>query len=347
MIFSSYYPGFGTAGSSPVAEAIFTDTITTSTSGSASANYTVSSLQGNSASFTATQFTVASTGISMSTKSSLDQTSSSAGSVENAMNLFRVLKINSVIGTTDNQTVTGTPTGGIIVPLYTPPSDNSWTELFSAKNAHPDVPMIAIINPDSGPVSNPAAQWVTGIDQLRLAGISVIGYVATGYGTTPVSTVEEQIHEYSTFYPGLNGIFFDEMANFNGTGSCSSSCTMQQYYQDLVNYSSSIGFNLSVGNPGSTSIPSLNGIMNILIIYENFGSPSPGMLQRATMGYNRNSYGAISIGVGLNATQELSSTSYAGWIYMTDLCTGQSVSACNPYDGLPSYFSSLVSNLAR
>ena len=237
------------------------------------------------------------------------------------------------------------PIAGVIIPLYTQPSDSSWSQVVATKEANPSVPMIAIVNPASGPGDGPSSQWANGIDQLRSVGVKVVGYVASGYGAEPLTAAESQIQDYSKWYH-VDGIFFDEMANNNGSGSCPSSCTLQQYYQDLVSYSSSVGYNLTIGNPGSATLPSYEGIMSILVIYENSGLAPLNTLQASTADpANRNSYASISIGVGLNSTQEISSAKYVAWIYMTDICTGQSVSACNPYDGLPSYFSSLVSNL--
>jgi hypothetical protein len=234
---------------------------------------------------------------------------------------------------------------GIIVPLYSPPSDGSWNELISVKNAHPLVPIIAIINPDSGPGAGQNDQWTDGINSLRNAGITVVGYVATGYGGDSLPAVESQIQSYSSWYK-IDGIFFDEMANTNSSGNCPNGCTIQQYYQDLVSYSASVGYKLTIGNPGTYADHSLKGIMSVLVIYESEGDVSNATLQSSTADYNnRTSYGVIAIGVGWSSSQESAYSSYVGWIYMTDYCTGQSVSVCNPYAGLPSYFASLVSSL--
>lgn len=237
------------------------------------------------------------------------------------------------------------PPPGIIVPLYTQPTDGSWSQLISVKSAHPHVPIIAIINPASGPGSGPSEQWASGIDSLRAAGIKVVGYVATGYGYIYLSDVESQIQDYSSWYH-VDGIFFDEMANSNGSGTCPSACTLQQYYSDLVSYAGNLGYKLTIGNPGSSTDPSFNKIMSILVIYENSGSAAISSVQSSTAAYgNKTAFGVIDIGVPMNSTLETSYSSYVGWIYMTDYCTGVSVSVCNPYDGLPSYFSTLVANL--
>jgi len=205
--------------------------------------------------------------------------------------------------------------------------------------------MIAIINPASGPGSGPNEQWANGINALRAAGIKVVGYVATGYGSDSLTGVEAQIGNYASWYK-IDGVFFDEMANSNGAGNCPSGCTIQQYYSSLVKFSSGVGYKLTVGNPGTSADRSLYGIMSILVIYEAPGNAAISQIQNSALG-NRSEFGYIGIGVGFGSAQEKSYANYVGWIYMTDLCTGQSVSFCNPYDGLPSYFSSLVSSLSR
>lgn len=231
------------------------------------------------------------------------------------------------------------------MPLYTQPIDGSWQELSSVKESYPGVPITAIINPDSGPGSAASPRWASGIAGLEAAGITVVGYVATGYGEDPIGAVEAQIQSYSSWYK-LDGVFFDKMANSNGTGACPTNCTLQQYYRDLSNFAGSVGLATTIGNPGTNIDPSFEGIMNVLVICENMGKASAGFIQSSTTGYNRSDFACISIGVGFNGTQEKLYSNYVGWIYMTDYCSGESVSVCNPYDGLPSYFSSLVSNLA-
>src|SRR5437867_9232398 len=70
---------------------------------------------------------------------------------------------------------------GLVIPLYTYPTDGTWAAVLNAKNLHPTVPIIAVINPNSGPGAASDASYVTGIKAFQAAGIVVLGYVATGY----------------------------------------------------------------------------------------------------------------------------------------------------------------------
>jgi hypothetical protein len=233
---------------------------------------------------------------------------------------------------------------GIIVPLYTVPSDPSWQGVISAKRSHENIPMIAIINPANGPGSGPNHSWSTGIQQLRAAGVEVVGYVATGYGQKSIDITKDQVKDYSTWYK-VDGIFFDEMASSNGTGNCDSACTIQQYYSQIASYASSLGYGMTIGNPGQNTVSSLKGIMRVTVIYENSGNADPSLIKSSTAGFDRSSFAYIGLGVSLNSTLAQSYSPYVSWIYMTDLCTGQSIASCNPYAGLPSYFDQMVSGL--
>jgi hypothetical protein len=72
---------------------------------------------------------------------------------------------------------------GIAIPLYTYPTDGTWTAVINAKQSYPNVPFIAVINPSSGPGPSKDPNYVQGIKNLQAAGITVLGYVATGYIT--------------------------------------------------------------------------------------------------------------------------------------------------------------------
>jgi len=235
---------------------------------------------------------------------------------------------------------------GVIIPLYTQPTDNSWQAVISAKKSNPNISMLAVINPNNGPGNGFSESVASGIQQLRAAGIEVAGYVATGYGRNSLGAVQLQIHDYSSWYK-LDGIFFDEMASTNGTGNCASACTLYQYYSQLASYASKIGYNVTIGNPGQNTVENLKSIMKVTIIYESTGNAPISTIKSSTAGFDRSRFAYIAIGVGLNSTLTQSFSHYVGWIYTTDLCTGQSVSACNPYSGLPSYFPKLVSGLDR
>ncbi|MCL4518814.1 MAG: spherulation-specific family 4 protein [Thaumarchaeota archaeon] len=224
-----------------------------------------------------------------------------------------------------------TPTAGLLVPLYTYPTDSSWQTLIQAKLANPSVPVAAIINPSNGPGSGQDSNFVQGINSLRSAGISVLGYVATGYGSVSVSSAESQINAYKQWY-NVNGILFDEMNNVPG---------YESYYSTLSNYAYSLGFSWTVGNPGAPVPASYIGTVGTIIIYENAGLPSLSLLSSATGGYSPSNFAFTAYAVSsLDPSYISSAESYVSWMYITD------GTLPNPYGVLPSYLSSLMADLS-
>jgi hypothetical protein len=226
---------------------------------------------------------------------------------------------------------TQTPTG-LIVPLYAYPTNPTWNALIQAKESDPDVPIIAIINPDSGPGSSSDPTYVAGIASLQSAGISVVGYVPTGYASVSLSTVEASATEYKAWYH-VNGLFFDQMSN---------SPSEAGYYSSASLYAASIGLGLTIGNPG-TSVPStFVGAVSILVIYESPGFPSVSTIASSTMGDASPNFAMISYDVSSPTQTYLQSVAqYASYVYFTD---GQ---APDPYTGiLPSFLGSLMTMIS-
>src|SRR2546427_11800077 len=126
---------------------------------------------------------------------------------------------------------------GVVIPLYTYPTDGSWAATLQARNAHPNVPIIAVINPSNGPGGSSDSNYVQGVKNFHAAGVIVMGYVATGYASRSISSVEAQISSYWNWYR-VNGIMFDEMSNVQGN---------ENYYSTLNSYVKSLGMTMTMG----------------------------------------------------------------------------------------------------
>ena len=220
---------------------------------------------------------------------------------------------------------------GVLVPLFTYPTDPSWSQLIQAKEAYPNVPVAAIINPANGPGSAQDPNFVQGINSLRSAGIIVLGYVATGYGSVSQSYIESQINDYKQWY-NVNGILFDEMTNVPG---------YESYYSAISSYAHSLGYAWTVGNAGAPVPSSYVGTVNTIITYENAGLPTTAELASWTMGYPASEWAFTAYSVG-SVTQSYvaSAAAYVGWMYITNL------NYPNPYTAIPSYFTTLLSYLS-
>src|SRR6185437_3577180 len=218
---------------------------------------------------------------------------------------------------------------GVMIALYTYP-DSTWDVVAQAKSAHPSVPVVAIINPDNGPGSSRDANYVSGIQKLHAAGVVVLGYDATGYASNSASSVKSVMNIWKSLY-NIDGIFFDEMANWSGE---------ENYYSGLTSYAKSLGYTMTVGNPGTDTLPSYIGTVDNLMIYENPGLPPLSALQGWHTSYDKSNFSMIAFGVNSISTSFLSSASnYVGYIDLTNDVLD------NPYDSVPSYFGTLVADL--
>ncbi|CUR52255.1 putative spherulin 4 [Nitrosotalea devaniterrae] len=218
---------------------------------------------------------------------------------------------------------------GVMIALYTYPG-STWDVVAQAKSAHPSVPVIAIINPNNGPGSSRDANYVSGIQELHAAGVIVLGYDATGYASNSASSVKSVMNTWKSLY-NIDGIFFDEMANWSGPES---------YYSDLTSYAKSLGYTMTVGNPGTDTLPSYIGTVDNLMIYENPGLPALSALQGWHTGYDKSNFSMIAFGVNSISQSFLTSASnYVGYIDLTNDVLD------NPYDTVPPYFGTLVADL--
>jgi hypothetical protein len=220
---------------------------------------------------------------------------------------------------------------GTIVPLYSDPSDPAWKAIVAAKKAHPSVTVRAIINPDSGPGASKDPAYSTGIASLDAAGIVVLAYVATTYGKKAPAAAKGEIDTYAGWYPGLKGIFFDEMSNTAGD---------EAYYQGLDQYAKGKGLATTVGNPGTDTLASFVGTVDTILVYESEGLPQVGSLGVFAGQFDRGNFGVIPYGVpAVDAAFVAGARAKVGFIYLTD------DNLPNPWDTLPAYFPSLLAAL--
>ena len=216
---------------------------------------------------------------------------------------------------------------GIIIPLYTYPG-STWDSVVTVKNAHPSVPIVAVINPASGPGYSYDNNYATGITKLKSAGVTVLGYVSTSYAGRSLSAVESDIDKYKSWYPNLGGIFFDEQSNVAGN---------EWFYSSANSYAKSQGFSFTVGNPGANTIPSYLNTVDLVLVYESPGTPD---LSGYTswMGYNKAHLGMIPFGVGsYPGSWVQSAENTVGWLYVTN------DNLPNPWDTVTPFLGNLAS----
>jgi len=229
---------------------------------------------------------------------------------------------------TSMQAADAATAAGIMVPLYTYPG-GTWDTVAETKLDHPDVPIVAIVNPASGPGGSKDSNYVSGIAELKNAGVIVIGYVSTAYTARSLSAVKGDIDKWDSWYD-VDGIFFDEQTNWAGKES---------YYTDAGDYAESKGLGFTVGNPGANSIPSYLSTVDVVLIYESPDLPNLDNYD-SWMSSDNDQLGMIPFGVSSIPEGWIAdATAMIGWVYVT------SDNLPNPWDSLPSYFGDMATLL--
>jgi hypothetical protein len=219
-------------------------------------------------------------------------------------------------------------TNGTIVPLYSYPTEAPWTAITRAKAAHPDVTVIAIVNPNSGPGAGVDAAYTRGIAALVSAHIVPIGYVSTNYTMRGEAAVKADIDRWHTQYPSTAGIFFDEQSNKTADAA---------FYRSVSTYAKSQSLALTVGNPGTSVPAAFLDTVDVLLVYESAGTPQLSSLTRYAP--DRTHYGIIPYAAQLDAAYVTSAAKSVAYVYITD------DDLPNPWDALPPFFDQLLAAL--
>ncbi len=215
---------------------------------------------------------------------------------------------------------------GLLVPLYSYPG-NDWDTLVKEKTSHPSIPIVAIINPDSGPGTKDT-NYVYGVQKLQSAGIRVIGYIYTA--NVGYNNITGDIDEYKNWY-NVNGIFFDQMSNVKGN---------ETFYAHLSNYSRSVGLNFTVGNPGIDTLPSYVGTVNNMVLYDNPDLPNVSAFEGWHKNFTKSNFSLVSYDVNnVNKSYIEDMSKLVQYMYVSN------ATLPNPFNSLPGYLDNLLSIL--
>jgi len=181
--------------------------------------------------------------------------------------------------------------------------------------------------------------------KLKNAGIDIVGYVYTGYGTRDASVVMADIDTYATKYPLVTGIFFDEGAN---------DASELPYYTQLYNHvKTKSGYVHSILNPGVVPDQGYVAISSNIVIYENYATSltsasysswvqcAPTSAQKA--GYKYHFSGIVHTAAASIQASVVSTlvSKGMGLVYVTDGAGG-----CCTYNSLTTYFAQLADAVA-
>jgi hypothetical protein len=223
---------------------------------------------------------------------------------------------------------------GFLVPAYFYPVANGAWETLNRTALR--VPLIAILNPNSGPGTSADNNYRQAISNLHSAGGRVIAYIHTGYAARLLSDVKEDVDTYLAFY-SVDGFFVDEMDNRNLVLSYA-------YYTDLYQYIKARNANyLVVGNPGTTTREGYLAGADMLVTFENNTGYETYVPDRWTTNYPAGRFAHLPYAVSSAATMtnyvQLARARNVGFIFVTD------DQLPNPWDRLPEYWEAEVSLL--
>ncbi len=227
----------------------------------------------------------------------------------------------------------------ILVPAYFYPGNGEeWNRLTAAAEK---VPIIAILNPASGPGRRVDLQFVAAARRLRKAGGKVIAYIATNYGKKKLTDVLEEVRKYTSSYP-IDGFFLDEMSNDKSPSNVSYHAGI---YKEMRR--SNPTFRI-IGNPGTNTqetyltTPTVDG----LVVFEiNKGYREfrfDGWISRHPASHFAHLLYEIPTAEEFEAYLRLACQRNVGMIYITD--DGKDG---NPWDRLPRYWDEEVKAIAE
>jgi len=218
---------------------------------------------------------------------------------------------------------------GIAIPAYFYPGSLWATATDSAPRT-----AVMIMNPDSGPSSSQDEEYVRAVQSAQEAGIKVLGYVHTSYGSRPATEVENDIDLYKLWY-GVDGIFLDET---------SSDAALLPYYKTLATYIRAGQGGFVMLNPGMVPAEGYIKLADTTIVFEDSYAlykkwVQPSWIYKYPAGkLTHLVYDAANIKQLTNAVA-LSRKRNAGMIYITNDAFD------DPWDTLPTYWTTEVNRM--
>jgi hypothetical protein len=206
--------------------------------------------------------------------------------------------------------------------------------ITAIKSKHPPADMILDIS-GVGAGTKPSAAWLYLVKKAQAAGITVLGYSSTADGQRPISQVEADVRNYASWY-GVTSIFLDRVSGRSGQYS---------YYKTISNYIHAAHPGDEVWlNPGVYPNQDYMSIGDVVLVFEGpYAQYLKDKVPSWASYYPADRFLHTIYATPKAALESALSTAQqrgAGRIYVTDLI------GTNPYQGLPSYWSTEVADAA-
>jgi len=200
-----------------------------------------------------------------------------------------------------------------------------WTQAAHSKPA-PKVMILDITGMGAG--TSPVPHFQSVVRQAKAAGVTILGYSSTAFGVRPLAQIEADVRNYKAWY-GVTDIFLDEV---RGVGS------QLPYYRTLYGYIHGVNSGSSVWlNPGSYPAEAYMSVGNVVMAFEGpYASYTSIRVPSWAYHYSPSRFANTIYATGRSQVPNaisLSRSRNAGYVYVTNR------SGANPYNGLPSYWS--------
>ena len=226
----------------------------------------------------------------------------------------------------------------LLVPAYFYPHGDGlrdWKRLIEAADR---VPILAIVNPASGPGQGVDPNYSEVFRLAKRSQITLIGYVTLGYAKRPAPDVKAEVDRWRSLYPDIRGIFFDEQPSGPEHVAFATEC--------FAHARRSIAGATLVTNPGVPCDPGyLAGPAPIACLFEHHEGFDRYRLPAWAATRPPDGFAALLYRVETAAAMgrrlgEVIAKGF-GTLYITD------AQGANPWDRLPSYWSEEVAEVAR
>ena len=205
-----------------------------------------------------------------------------------------------------------------LIPAYVPPHE------LAALAAGANPPQMVVVNPDSGPGVGEGRAYGEAVRTLQAAGIRVLGYVPTGYGSRPLAAVLADVRRYLAWYR-VDGIFFDE---------ASSDGALLPYYRAASRQARGDAGRVVVLNPGVPPAAGYFDIADVVVTFEGpYASYAGAMaaMPEWLRGMRPDRVAHLIYGATRAEALDAVADAAAGYVYVT------SGAMPNPWRSLPTY----------
>lgn len=226
----------------------------------------------------------------------------------------------------------------LLVPAYFYPSGkgaNEWERLLVAPE---EAGVVAIMNPASGPGRRIDPNYTKIVEQSKKSKISLIGYISTSYGKRKTEEIKADVDQWVRFYPGIQGIFFDEQAS--GTEQLEQLAALYEQVRKTHKLS------LVVTNPGTICNEKYlaQPVSDVACLYEGHERWDRFSPPAWTKDLKPERIAGLAYQVAADQMPKYlrqAQDRRLGWIYVTD------DKGANPWDQLPSYWEDEVKELVK